>query len=133
MLSNAYFLAKFRFDTAENEPDKNFQKLKYLLIFPICGELAGRPSAATAIGTAETEDTRSGGDVLRLSAATEPARYKGLGLAKLTKLAFSSQNFAIFWRARSRLYLNEILQENIRLKALLRSSCGDQDDLLRAL
>ena len=34
MLSNAYFLAKFRFDTAENEPAKN------LLIFPIL--LAGR-------------------------------------------------------------------------------------------
>ena len=32
MLSNAYFLAKFRFDTAENEPAKNLQKL---LIFPI--------------------------------------------------------------------------------------------------
>ena len=26
MLSNAYFLAKFRFDTAENEPVKNLQK-----------------------------------------------------------------------------------------------------------
>ena len=25
MLSNAYFLAKIRFDTAENEPAKNFQ------------------------------------------------------------------------------------------------------------
>ena len=25
MLSNAYLLAKFRFDTAENEPDKNLQ------------------------------------------------------------------------------------------------------------
>ena len=25
MLSNAYFLAKFRFDTAENEPSKNLQ------------------------------------------------------------------------------------------------------------
>ena len=25
MLSNAYFLAKFRFDTAENEPAKNLQ------------------------------------------------------------------------------------------------------------
>ena len=25
MLSNAYFLAKFRFDTAENEPAKNWQ------------------------------------------------------------------------------------------------------------
>ena len=27
MLSNAYFLAKFRFDTAENEPAKNFAKI----------------------------------------------------------------------------------------------------------
>ena len=27
MLSNAYFLAKFRFDTAENEPVKNLQNL----------------------------------------------------------------------------------------------------------
>ena len=26
MLSNAYFLAKFHFDTAENEPAKNLQK-----------------------------------------------------------------------------------------------------------
>ena len=42
MLSNAYFLAKFRFDTAENEPAKNLQnfanfpnKRSPLLIFPI--------------------------------------------------------------------------------------------------
>ena len=28
MLSNAYFLAKFRFDTAENEPAKNLQNYK---------------------------------------------------------------------------------------------------------
>ena len=27
MLLNAYFLAKFRFDTAENEPAKNLQKI----------------------------------------------------------------------------------------------------------
>ena len=33
MLSNAYFLAKFRFDTAENEPAKNLQNLQNLLIF----------------------------------------------------------------------------------------------------
>ena len=28
MLSNAYFLAKFRFDTAENEPAKNLRILQ---------------------------------------------------------------------------------------------------------
>ena len=35
MLSKAYFLAKFRFDTAENEPAKNLQKkCKKMLIHP---------------------------------------------------------------------------------------------------
>ena len=32
MLSNAHFLAKFCFDTAENEPAKNLQNLQNLLI-----------------------------------------------------------------------------------------------------
>ena len=32
MLSNAYFLAKFRFDTAENEPAKNLQNFRKILI-----------------------------------------------------------------------------------------------------
>ena len=31
MLSNAYFLAKFRFDTAENEPAKNLQNNNYFV------------------------------------------------------------------------------------------------------
>ena len=34
MLSNAYFLAKFRFDTAENEPAKKLQKLQKFANFP---------------------------------------------------------------------------------------------------
>ena len=35
MLSNAYFLAKFRFDTAENEPAKNLQNFaKKIAKFP---------------------------------------------------------------------------------------------------
>ena len=35
MLSNAYFLAKFRFDTAENEPAKNLQKFVYFELFSL--------------------------------------------------------------------------------------------------
>ena len=35
MLSNAYFLAKFRFDTAENEPAKNLQKIEKIANFTI--------------------------------------------------------------------------------------------------
>ena len=34
MLSKAYFLAKFRFDTVENEPAENLQKKLILLIPP---------------------------------------------------------------------------------------------------
>ena len=45
MLSNAYFLAKFRFDTAENEPAKNLQKFAKIANFalspPIPLELPG--------------------------------------------------------------------------------------------
>ena len=41
---------------------------------------------------------------------------KGIGLAKLGKLA----KFANFWRARSRLYQNEILQENMRSTAFFK-------------
>ena len=40
------------------------------------------------------------------------------------KIAFSKnaffENFANFWRARSRLYQNEILQENMRLTAFVK-------------
>ena len=40
MLSNAYFLAKSRFDTAENEPAKNLQNFRFYE-FPITeGEAA---------------------------------------------------------------------------------------------
>ena len=39
MLSNAYFLVKFRFDTAENEPAKKLQKFVNLQIFRETGSL----------------------------------------------------------------------------------------------
>ena len=42
MLSNAYFLAKFRFDTAENEPAKNLQNFaKKNANFPNFAHLRG--------------------------------------------------------------------------------------------
>ena len=55
MLSNAYFLAKFRFDTAENEPAKNLQIFANFHNFAnpngsgaVLGAAAARPSAAEA-------------------------------------------------------------------------------------
>ena len=55
MLPNAYFLAKFRFDTAENEPAKickicikNNQKLQNLSVLPV-SQLAGSGGAGSGI------------------------------------------------------------------------------------
>ena len=45
MLSNAYFLKKFRFDTAENEPSKNLQILPILLTLPLTNVGSGGPGA----------------------------------------------------------------------------------------
>ena len=40
MLSNAYFLANFRFDSAENEPAKNLQNLHFFQLFENFANLA---------------------------------------------------------------------------------------------
>ena len=48
MLSNAYFLAKFRFDTAENEPAKNLQNFA-----KICPNFVNFANFAIPIGGLE--------------------------------------------------------------------------------
>ena len=51
MLSNAYFLAKFRFDTAENEPSKILQKM--LILFAKGSEGIGSTAPVrTGVGSA---------------------------------------------------------------------------------
>ena len=52
-------------------------------------------------------------------ATTLPYPVAEVRIAKLAKFSKNLQNFANFWRARSRLYQNGILQENMRLKALV--------------
>ena len=60
MLSNAYFLAKFRFDTAENEPAKNLQKIAKFANFadpnPLTLTLQVEPTTRTTFqsGSART-------------------------------------------------------------------------------
>ena len=126
MLSNAYFLAKVRFDTAENEPAKNLQKIANFsnpdppdpnprtLCTPevrwdeespndLVAEAAADPRAAI------DEARRTAGEVGKNGGG--PPGGLGLGLAKLA-------NFVNFSRARSRLYRNELLQVNMRWKAL---------------
>ena len=53
MLSNAYFLAKFRFDTTENEPAKKLQILQKNAKYKVCAERAGTPAAPTASAKAQ--------------------------------------------------------------------------------
>ena len=67
MLSNAYVLAKFRFDTAENEPAKNLQNFANFANFapmPKEGDAGllrirhhGRRIAPEALGTRATPDS----------------------------------------------------------------------------
>ena len=62
MLSNAYFLAKFRFDTAENEPAKNLQNFAKFANFadpstvqPRLEPELGRASGPSGIGSPRGE------------------------------------------------------------------------------
>ena len=52
MLSNAYFLAKFRFDTAENEPAKNLQYFAKFANLPVSGYLRMLPWPLTVVSLA---------------------------------------------------------------------------------
>ena len=49
MLSNAYFLAKFRFDTAENEPAKNLQNFAKFANFADPNPLTLTPNHAEVL------------------------------------------------------------------------------------
>ena len=62
MLSNAYFVAKFRFDTAENKPAKNLQNFAKLILQKI---------ANFAQAAAENPPRAEGGS--RRGAAVEPS------------------------------------------------------------
>ena len=62
MLSNAYFLAQFRFDTAENEPAKNLTKFtKNCKICRFCSRFVRRAAAFAAAEAARASESRGGG------------------------------------------------------------------------
>ena len=59
MLSNAYFLAKFRFGTAENEPAKNLQNFAKFANFADPNQRGGAPGpGARATGEREPHARR---------------------------------------------------------------------------
>ena len=88
MLSNAYLLAKFRFDTAENE--QNFAE-----ILPKTDNYS--PARWTESSTPSASRRRCAPRWRRPS--------------KIEKIGKKIANFAKFWRARSRLYRSQILQQ----------------------
>ena len=103
--SNEYLLAKFGFDTAETEPCK------------VCRPSAssGRPQRFKCGAAAPDQQTDTCPASCEPSSADTVSWATSLhALAKLGKLT----NFANFWQARSWLYRNEILQANMRSKAL---------------
>ena len=109
MLSNACLLAKFRFDTAENEPAKNLQKFaKKMLILLSLPTTPGTPAAGAARRPAERAQLSSPpgaptsrGTRYSTSLARPPAQKSGVrsDTARSGKLD----------RARSRLYRGQIL------------------------
>ena len=96
MLSNAYFLAKFRFDTAENEPAKNlqnFQKMHFRKVhfrkmhfrkmhfrkMRLRQGTDGRRRATVGAGArAAATDARARGAVARRSPGAEDCRGYGV-------------------------------------------------------
>ena len=115
MLSNAYFLSKFRFDTAENKPAKNLQNFANFA--------NPNPNLKTLT---RLRRTRSQGSA-RLARTQAQTLLAGLGVpadVPLPAEGGSAATAGLFtgcgklYKARSRLYRNEILQVNMRLKAL---------------
>ena len=64
MLSNAHFLAKFRFDTAENEPAKNLQILLTLLTVTLSRHLLRRRADGQRPGRVAERAERALGEAL---------------------------------------------------------------------
>ena len=81
MLSNAYFLAKFRFDTADNEPAKNLQNFAKFANFADPNPLLSRAGGWTDCRRSFSSDVVG----VRPPAPAPPAEvpgsnYKTLGM-----------------------------------------------------
>ena len=101
MLHNAYLLPKIGADTAENE--QHFAEN--------VGKIGRRVAACCGLMCCGPRRPPPGPPRPR-PPPSSPTQHGGLGL--------NGQNFANFCRARSRLYQNEILQENMRLRAFFK-------------
>ena len=96
MLSNAYFLAKFRFDTAENEPAKNLQNFRKMKRFS--PEVVGRhfwgwlaPADAKHLAQLESSETLAQRAVAHAVASVHSYVFS------ISKLERIFSNFLIFF------------------------------------
>ena len=131
MLSNAYFLAKFRFDTAVNEPAKNLQILQNLPILPLL------PLTLTPNRRASAAGTRPRGSRARPRTSARPrttspwARTAGasttfgaafslprLCMGQWAKVSKRWSTLTNFWTARSRLYRSRSLRITIHFEKI---------------
>ena len=124
MLSNAYFLAKFRFDTAENEPAKNL---------PNFAKFANFANPNPRSSAAARPEPRSRGKDANLGVRPEGGRRRRAALAdgrageaagarlqrhlptiQFGKIHKFCQLLPNFRSARSQLYRNRFLKVNTR-------------------
>ena len=94
MLSSAYFLAKFRFDTAENEPAKNLQNFRKMHFRKMHFRNAQVPPGVRANGSEQEaklrDHGRPAGLSIRTSSTTPTQTLEGSSLA-LSKPVFGSK------------------------------------------
>ena len=85
MLSNAYFLAKFRIDTAENEPAKNLQSFAKLANFASKADVP-RPPRAVELGPLDEGRARVARGAPRVAVPPVLQRVERLFLFLLRRL-----------------------------------------------
>ena len=103
MLSNAYFLAKFRFDTAENEPDKSLQTSEFFANFANTQARSGRRGGLLEAHAVEVHERR--GD-----APGADGGVVGAGGGVEAAVALAAPLCGKLGRGRSRRHRSQILQ-----------------------
>ena len=114
-LSNAYFIAKFGFGTAENEPCQVWP-IESPLREGVGRQVPGTGNVGRAAGPFEgsREGRSSRVPAICLFLCDDSGSRARVIDWQICKC------FTNFWRTRSRLYQNEILQENMRLTAFFK-------------
>ena len=104
----SYLIAKIDADTGENEPTFDAKVDTKWQILPNVANVR-----------TDLPNTKRGAPQRRRGLPRAASRPAASATPWASKKAFF-ENFANFWRARSRLYQNEILQQNMRLAAFFK-------------